>query len=755
MDRPDIPEALGRCTSEERAHIVRRGPARLKGAGQLRYLRDLLMCLDFIEAKIQLCGIDACLADYQLQVAGQLDPSTTDLGINEVEADLSPIRQVLEREAHHLRVAADADLLAQQLTIQSAALDSESRIARDVRQRLEELARPYLTLRWRTGGDGGALIRPLTVDTKAGSTVTSVMAITPDGRTGVFACNDGSLQVSDLSEADPRSRTIRQTGAVADLAVSNDGSVGLTVAGESGAMKVWDLRRGIELWSAEHVGGAWSVAITADGRRAVSGGRGSLVFWDLERRIAITTLVTDDSICRAVAISTDGRRATSVSFDDIFSTWDVDQSHPLRSVQFHTSYWSDRSRAHTLALTSPGRWALFASQGSDHDWTGYVCDLDRGVVTSVLPHGHGGRDLAVAITDNGMLAVTASGNGDIKFWDVGTETEPRTVSQQWTFAVTITHEGRQAITVANNGGRNLDLRVWDVRSAGRPRPGHSEAVMAVAMTSDGRRALSASADRTVKLWDLGTGGPLHSFEDSVSGADVAVAQDGRFYATGSHRTVEVFALAGCEQLDPLNYPAGGTPRVTALSPEGRYLAATAYGVVHVWDLQTRSLCSTIALAHQNWVNELAISSEHRLFVAAQKTESIGIYDLLSGQWRGEISTGTRLGVKTLAIAPEGGHLAAACGDEVLVWELTNGEIVSRLLHDSWVDALAFAPGRDVLISTGNDRHLRIWDWASCRELVSFLMDTYSRALAVERDCVLIGDNHGSVICLDYMDRQRR
>jgi WD40 repeat protein len=35
--------------------------------------------------------------------------------------------------------------------------------------------------------------------------------------------------------------------------------------------------------------------------------------------------------------------------------------------------------------------------------------------------------------------------------------------------------------------------------------------MAVAALPDGRRALSASADKTLKLWDLETGNPLAAF----------------------------------------------------------------------------------------------------------------------------------------------------------------------------------------------------------------------------------------------------
>ena len=56
--------------------------------------------------------------------------------------------------------------------------------------------------------------------------------------------------------------------------------------------------------------------------------------------------------------------------------------------------------------------------------------------------------------------------------------------------------------------------------------------MAVAALPDGRRALSASADKTLKLWDLETGNPLAAFTADSDLFAVAVAND-RFVA-GSH-----------------------------------------------------------------------------------------------------------------------------------------------------------------------------------------------------------------------------
>ena len=65
--------------------------------------------------------------------------------------------------------------------------------------------------------------------------------------------------------------------------------------------------------------------------------------------------------------------------------------------------------------------------------------------------------------------------------------------------------------------------------------GYTGWVRAVAITADGRRAVSGSGDRTLRLWDLGTGQTLHTLQghtDTVRA--VAVTPDGRRVVSGSN-----------------------------------------------------------------------------------------------------------------------------------------------------------------------------------------------------------------------------
>jgi WD40 repeat protein len=113
-----------------------------------------------------------------------------------------------------------------------------------------------------------------------------------------------------------------------------------------------------------------------------------------------------------VAVTPDGRRATSASSDQPLKVWDFQTGAVERTLSGH------RVGVLAVAVTPDGRRAISAS----FDQTLKVWDLQTGAEERTLTgHSHGVR--AVAVTPDGRRAISASEDKTLKVWDLSTGKE--------------------------------------------------------------------------------------------------------------------------------------------------------------------------------------------------------------------------------------------------------------------------------------------------------------------------------------------
>jgi WD40 repeat protein len=87
-----------------------------------------------------------------------------------------------------------------------------------------------------------------------------------------------------------------------------------------------------------------------------------------------------------------------------------------------------------------------------------------------------------------------------------------------------------------SGSGDKTVRLWDA-GTGAARgtlEGHSSWVWSVAFSPDGKLVVSGSGDKTVRLWDAGTGAARGTLEGHLSRVtSVAFSPDGKLVASGS------------------------------------------------------------------------------------------------------------------------------------------------------------------------------------------------------------------------------
>lgn len=301
------------------------------------------------------------------------------------------------------------------------------------------------------------------------------------------------------------------TAWVNAIAVTPNGHIAVTASGDralkvkapsaDSALKVWDLRWRSEMHMLKgHERSVTAVAVTPDGKRAISGSRDqTLKIWDLQRGTQLHNIKDHKGWITSIVVTPDGKRAISASADKTLKVWDIEQGKQLHNLTGHTDIiWA-------VALTPDGKRAVSASG----DQTLKVWDIQQGKEVYTL-RGHRAWVTGVSLTPDGQQAVSASVDKTLKVWNLQQGKELYTLAghNDWVTGVAISTNGKRALSAS----ADKTLKVWDIEQGKvlKTLTGHSGWVTSVAMTADEKLAVSASGDQTLKVWDIDKGKALHT-----------------------------------------------------------------------------------------------------------------------------------------------------------------------------------------------------------------------------------------------------
>jgi WD40 repeat protein len=283
--------------------------------------------------------------------------------------------------------------------------------------------------------------------------------------------------------------------------------------------------------------------------------------------------------------------------------WDTGSGQELLTLAGHAD------RLAFIAFSPDGTRLATAS----YDGTAKVWDSRSGEELLTL-EGHTNRVFGVAYSPDGTRLATASQDGTAKVWDVSAAGEELFTladpngSALWRIA--FSPDGTRLVTATEDG----IARVWDVSATSWGRllhtlTGHTERVVGLAFSPDGARLATASFDATVRVWDLDVfdGKELASLSGHNAAVwDVAFSPDGTLLATSSFdgvarlwdvSTVLDVVMEGTgstvsgQELLTLHHNNAGPD--LAFSPDGKRLATTNTGAVHIYVLPIEEL---VALA---------------------------------------------------------------------------------------------------------------------------------------------------------------
>jgi competence ComEA-like helix-hairpin-helix protein len=391
----------------------------------------------------------------------------------------------------------------------------------------------------------------------------------------------------------------------------------------------------------------------------------------------------------ALAFAPDGRSfAAALSGKPDVLVCGADTGEPRLTCTGHTG------PVHAIAYAPDGK--RFATAGADR--TVRLWDATTGKALAAL-EGHAAEIRRLAYAPDARLLISG-GNDAVRLWDTAKEKELMSLEPAGSGPVVMALAAGGKVLAA---GRGDAVRLWDVSAlvgppVPRPRPRvlrHltppplgpdlpprdirlDEGMRGLALAPDGRRAVVATGFKKVRVWDLVDGKELRSFEVPRAGR-LAVLPDGRRvinaggYQGGGMRLydLETGEEVRCFCKDDVDNPA--------LSPDGRLVLATDLDGFRLWDVAT--------------------GQELRRFRGDAKPCS------------------------AVTFSPDGGLAASASGAVVRLWDVATGQQVGALEgHAGFVLGVTFSPDGKLLLSSGNDGTLRLWEVEAGREVRRFGTD---------------------------------
>jgi WD40 repeat protein len=177
------------------------------------------------------------------------------------------------------------------------------------------------------------------------------------------------------------------------------------------------------------------------------------------------------------------------------------------------------------------------------------------------------------------------------------------------------------------------LRLWNVEAGRDVRRfvGHTASVWAVTFSPDGKRALSGGADRTLRYWDIETGRELRRFEghEELISA-VAIAPDGRRALSGGFdSSVILWNLENGREIRRFT-SAGKFVNCVAFAHGGKHAIVAGEGGLQLIDLDNGKLVRRFD-GHTGPVTSAVFSTDGKQLLSGGDDGTARLWDVAEGQ----------------------------------------------------------------------------------------------------------------------------
>ena len=222
-------------------------------------------------------------------------------------------------------------------------------------------------------------------------------------------------------------------------------------------------------------------------------------------------------------------------------------------------------------------------------------------------------------------------------------------------------------------GWDQRIVVWDAATMEKriEIEAHTDRINDLAFSPDGLKLASASDDGTIKVWDMMTGGEIFTIKDHEDAVTcVSYSKDGAFIASGSWDNTAMIHSASDGKILHTYEGHRNTVNTVDFSYDGSMLATGGEdNIVIIWRTDTTEILMKFDYFRQAITKVLFLSGDKYLF-CAEATGDLKVYNVIDKQL-----------------------------------------LEQNILHEGAIKDMCFNNDKDLLITSGADNKVKIWNIA--------------------------------------------
>lgn len=561
-----------------------------------------------------------------------------------------------------------------------------------------------------------------------------------DIRTSAIA----ALQQS-YSRTQEANRLIGHTQAVNDVRISSDGQLIATV-GNDNLVKLWNREGQLIRDLTGHSDRVLAVAFSPDNQRiATSSADKTIKLWNRDGTL-IQTLNGHEDWVTAIQFSSDNRSLISSSRDSTIKLWNLEKFKEVQTWRGHKGWVNRVSFGQGNEFISAGEdgTVKFWRVGRSNALKSFTVHKEGVTSAMIAPNGQSfltngdnvaklwtlsGKEIAAfeghrdrvstaSYSPDGKTIATGSVDRTIRLWNLKGELLETIQGHEGAIArISFSPAGTQLLSASTD----KTARIWQVNPVPRLNTGFS----AMSVSGDGRIIAIAAPDNTIQLQNNTDFLLLTGHTAPITQVQIS-PDDSLLISASADKTIRLWNISTGELIRTI---AGHNERVTALSfsPDREsFASASTDRTIKIWSIEGD--LRTILQGHTNEVTTIAYSSTGRL-ASGSADNTVRLWDL-------DRKTSTILGkhngiVSALAFSPDGKTLASASRDSTIqLWSVEDAKLRRTLTgHSSSVNTLSFNQTGSVLASGSDDTSIRLWN-PETGDSITALVGTQDRVVSV-------------------------